>query len=314
MDRINTWEEVACEWCGSDDGLELFTGQDLLMNFPGQFRLVRCQQCGLIRQNPRLAWESLKTYYGEDYNPYQGIIEKEPSRLRRMDRRYGMWKRIRAIERHQPSGRLLDVGCGTGIFLAEIQRTGRWDLMAVEPSPDAAAYVQRELKIPVVPRRFSEADLPSGGFDVITLWNVLEHLDHPIQDLRRAASLLRKGGWLVLSLPNVESLEAKVLSKYWIGWDLPRHLYLFPQVQLDTILREIGLETRDKQCIAGSHASFGLSLEFWLNGTGRRRNKLLTAMVRAYQSLPARLLTVLPFYLLNQLRLSSVITIFAQKI
>src|SRR5512145_1690770 len=143
-DRELIWEESLCDWCGSPGGEVLFIGPDLLMELPGEFHLVRCTACGLIRQNPWLAWESLKSYYPEDYSAYEPIIGRERSRLRRADRRYGMWKRLRSIERFQPDGRLLDVGCGTGIFLAEAQRTRRWDLMAVEPSPAAAEYVQRE--------------------------------------------------------------------------------------------------------------------------------------------------------------------------
>jgi SAM-dependent methyltransferase len=310
--KMLVWEDCSCDWCGSSASERLFSGGDLLHDLPGEFHMVRCSQCGLIRQNPRLAWESLKSYYPEDYSAYQSIIEKEPSRLRRLDRRYGMWKRLRAIQRFQPEGRLLDVGSGTGIFLAEAQRAGRWELMAVEPSPGAASYVRSELEIPVLNHRFAEADLPEDHFDVITMWNVLEHLDHPVRDLDRAARLLREGGLLVLSIPKVESLDARLFGPCWAGWDLPRHLYLFPQVQLKDLLSEAGLQVVDSRCLAGSHSAFELSLEFWLKarGTAKRAARSLLAV---YRSLPVRLAASLPFWLVDQANRCTVITVFAQK-
>jgi len=282
------------------------------MGLTGRFRLVQCPQCGLIRQNPHLSWESLKDYYPEDYSPYTKIIETERSTARRMDRRYGMWKRLRALERFQPGGRLLDVGCGTGVFLGEAQRSGRWELMGVEPSPQAAAYAQEALGISVLAQRFGEADLPAGHFDAITMWNVLEHLDSPIRDLRRAYQLIRPGGWLVLAIPNVDGSGAKLFGRYWMGWDLPRHLYLFPKKQLRRILGEIGFDWVDARCIAGGHSSLDLSIEFLLRAKNID-NSATRFLLRLYRSLPSRVACSPLFWLADRLRQCSLITIFAQK-
>lgn len=284
------------------------------MALPGRFRLVRCQRCGLMRQNPRLKWESLQHYYPEDYSAYEPIIQAEQSRWKRLDRRYGMRKRLRAIERFQPGGRLLDAGCGTGVFLAEAQRTGRWDLTGLDPSAGAASYVRQHLQIPMVEARFAEADLPPDSFDVITMWNVLEHLDYPIRDLRRARALLREDGWLIFSIPNVESLEARVFGSFWLGWDLPRHLYLFPRRQLRIILAELGFGAVEDQCIAGSHAAAGLSLDFWSQKWLPRDSALRQRLVKLYLSLPVRLGLSLPFWILDRFRACSLITVFARKV
>ena len=82
------WEETICDWCGTPGGAPLLEGPDRHLHLPGQFRLVTCPQCGLIRQSPRLAWVSLKDYYPESFCSFARAIDEEPSFWRRLDRRY----------------------------------------------------------------------------------------------------------------------------------------------------------------------------------------------------------------------------------
>ncbi len=110
-------------------------------------------------------------------------MREEKTVIRRLDKRYGPWKRLRAIERFQPGGKLLEIGCGTGLFLEEALKSHRWDVTGIEPSRRAADYAKNQLNIPVYNGRFSEIELPPGSFDVVVLWNVLEHLDQPFEDL-----------------------------------------------------------------------------------------------------------------------------------
>jgi SAM-dependent methyltransferase len=307
-----SWEKVPCDGCGSEAFNPLFEGTDLLLDLPGHFFLVQCSQCGLIRQNPRISWDSLKKYYPEDYKPYTKLITTERSILRRLDRRYGMWKRLHSIQRYKYGGRLLDVGCGTGIFLGEAHRSGRWELVGIEPTLQAAEYASKTLNIPCIPRRFNEVDMPEGSFDVLTMWNVLEHLENPIEDLRHAYQVLRPDGLLVLAIPNVDGIGPKLFGSYWMGWDLPRHLYLFPQKQLRKILEEIGFKWMDARCIAGGHSSFVLSLEFFLRARNIRGGIPLF-MLKVCRSLPTRLVLSPIFFLADLFRQCSLITIFAQK-
>jgi SAM-dependent methyltransferase len=307
-----SWTEAPCAWCGTHDSWLLFEGEDLLIGMPGKFKLVECKKCGLIRQNPRLEWESLKAYYPEDYSPYRIIIDQEQSTLRRVDRRYGMWKRLQALEKYQPGGKLLDVGCGTGIFLGEAQRSGHWEVMGVEPSPQASAYASQALGIPILTQRFAETDLPDNSTDVVSMWDVLEHLDDPIRDLKRAHQMLRPGGWLVLGLPNVDGIGAKLFGNYWVGWDLPRHLYLFPQKVLRSILEEIGFEWKTTRCIAGAHSALKMSFEFLLRAK-KYDNKAFGWIIRVYKSIPVRVLLSPLFYLSDRFHQSTQITIFARK-
>ena len=308
------WEKVPCDWCGSTDDEFIFDGSDRLLHLPGQFRMVRCRKCGLIRQNPRLVWNSLKDYYPDDFISYVPLIREERSRFRRLDRRYGIWKQGHAVERYQNGGRLLDVGSGTGIFLEELLRSGRWQVVGIEPTERAAEYARTALHVEILEGRFSEVTLPDNSFDVITMWHVLEHLDHPIADLRHAHKLLKENGLLTIEIPNVDGLEAKLFGQYWIGWELPRHLFQFPQSTLRTILTSLGFEWIATRRISMTHALLGNSIEFWMQSWNPRYHKIARWLLQLYRSFPARIVLGLPLWIYNRFNLSTVITIFARKI
>lgn len=311
LERVE-FETAACDHCGSSNEQLLFEGPDWLHGLPGRFRLVRCTQCGWIRQNPRPTRETIGAYYPADYEPFIKAIDDEPF-LRRWDRRYGMIKRCRAIEKHQRSGRLLDVGCATGNFLNEMRRRGRWEVFGIEPEGAAASYAIQRFGHQVHIGTLADADLPSGSFDVITMWNVLEHLHTPWADLLRVRDLLRTGGLFVFSIPNLESIEARVFGPLWLGWDLPRHLYLFPRKSLIKSLAEIGLMVQDVKCLSGSQDAAVVSLQMYLEAKLGRASLWPRRVVPLCRTLPARLLTAPLFWAMNRANQASIITLFARK-
>lgn len=302
-----------CAWCGERRSATLFQRRDTLTGLPGIFTLVRCTTCGTIRQDPRPSPEDLQAYYPESYSPYELMIDEERRPWTRWQRRYGMWKRLRLIGRYQRPGRLLDVGAGTGIFLAEARRAG-WDVTGVEPSPAAIQRAAGRLASAITPGRFDQIESPPSTFDVITLWNVLEHLEQPLDDLKRAARLLRPGGLLVLSVPNLGAWEAKVFGRDWIGWDVPRHLYLFPGRVLAAMLSTAGFEMLERRCLAGGHATLELCLTSWLSGWRMRQPKAFGMLMIAFRSWPVRLLLGLPLWLIDRLRWGTLITIAARRL
>ncbi len=252
-----------CDVCGSSSHHFVFRGPDRLMGLPGEFSFVRCTNCGLIYQWPRLPWEQLAAYYEGNYASYSALLDDDPIIIRRLLRRLGGLKQRWYVERFKRSGSLLDVGCGTGLFLREMQHAGGWQLGGVEPTTEAAAYVRRRLGIPVYDELFEEAPLPPASQDVITLWHVLEHVPSPMATLQKAWEALKPGGYLIISIPNYESLGRRVFGRYWIGWDLPRHLFIFPRPVLLRMFRQAQFEVVDTRCFQISYASLGHSLAFW---------------------------------------------------
>jgi SAM-dependent methyltransferase len=279
---------------------------------PGLFTVVQCQDCGLLRQNPRPTAESIDFYYRADYEPYAIAPADEKSRWRRWDRRYGLGKRRRAIERFVSEGRLLDVGCATGNFLDEMRRNGRWKVEGVEPNREAASYAQERLGLEVLVGHLEEVALPSASFDVITMWNVLEHLHDPLGSIRAVDRLLKPGGLFVFSIPNMESLEARVFGQYWLGWELPRHLYFFPRPVLTGILASTHMTVLRWDCLVGAYPSFLLTLRFALQ-RGQESTWWTRPLLAAARSLPVRALLAPLFYVLTRTGRASLITGFARK-
>jgi SAM-dependent methyltransferase len=308
-----SFEPVQCDNCGGRESRRLFSGRDLLLGMPGEFTFVECLNCGWMRQDPRPVATELSRYYPDSYLPYAQALEDERWPWRRWDRQFGIIKRCRSIERYAARGRLLEVGCGTGIFLNEMRRRG-WDVAGIEPSSYASGYARQRFGVKVFDGPLERYDEEAGCFDVVALWNVLEHLPHPAKGIVQLQRLLKPGGLLVISVPNYEGLDRYLFGASWIGWDLPRHLYVFPRKGLADFFEAHHLRVLDRASPAGSYHAFLLSLQFWLRN--RRRAdawKSSHAAVALGRSLPFRLLNAPIFRLVDAVGLSSVITHYVRN-
>src|SRR2546426_5645717 len=179
--------------------------------------IVACRGCGLVRQDTRpLATAAL--YDGGNYatdDPKGGYanyfldaaVNKRTfgQRIREVEKRYGR------------KGRLLDVGCALGDFLLEAKAAG-WDVAGVEISTFAAQRA-RARGLRVTAGRLEELDLPAASFDVITLYEALEHLTDPVATLAAVHRLLVPGGLLHLVTPNVGGVQARLLGRHWYHYN-----------------------------------------------------------------------------------------------
>lgn len=308
------WSVNSCAWCSSTASEFIFEGPDRLGHMPGKFQMVRCKKCGLIRQNPRLVWDRLKDYYPDDYVAYDwGADQEKKSIFQSWINGYGNWKRRRAIESYIVGGTLLEVGCGTGAFLRELLGTNRWEVIGIEPNASAVAYARKSLKSKIYEGRFSEIPLREESLDVVVMFCVLEHLENPIEDLKKANKLMKLGGYLVFTIPNPESLGNFVFGKYWAGWDLPRHLYIFPHDVLNEILIESGFQIISRQCLATSYHALGHSLEFWTQSWETKYPRLKRLLIYIYYWRVVRIALAVPLSIIDRINLCTNITYFVQK-
>lgn len=296
-----------CEICGADDPEPVAARPDLLFGGAAVYTFCRCRACGVLYQHPRPTEATIGQLYPHDtsYPSYRRAIAAEPL-LKQFDRRYGLAKRCRLVRRHVAAGRLLDVGCATGDFLSEMARQPGWSVMGVEPSPDAGRYAAGS-GLTVVRGVLNDGAFAAGSFDAVTMWDVLEHVYDPRAVIAEAARILRPGGVLVVNHPNTASLDRRIFGRLWVGYELPRHLYLYPSEQLGRLMGEYGLREVERTCFYGSHAAAVDSLIYVFEeryGRGRASRQLRLAL----RSLPVRLAAGPYFLVADRLGLGSNIT------
>jgi 2-polyprenyl-3-methyl-5-hydroxy-6-metoxy-1,4-benzoquinol methylase len=142
-------------------------------------------------------------------------------------------------------GRILDVGCSNGAYLAALRSQG-WEVEGIEMDGVAADYAinERRLKVTTGDAESVLARLPDQSYDVVTMWHLLEHLFDPAAALANARRILRPGGMLMLEVPNFAATLAGIFRKNWFALDVPRHLYHFTPDTLRALLMHAGMQPR----------------------------------------------------------------------
>jgi 2-polyprenyl-3-methyl-5-hydroxy-6-metoxy-1,4-benzoquinol methylase len=215
----------------SDDPASYFSSS---RSRAGYLPIVRCRTCGLVQENPRDDAATLARVYAslED-----AVYDQEDD-----NRRVAAERHLGFVTRHVPKpGKLLDVGCSTGLFAVAAARAG-WESTGI----DASTWSIERAKERRSAARFEAASLetlalPERSFDVITLWDVLEHVSDPAAVVRQAERWLKPGGWFFLSLPNAASWTARALGRRWVLL-LREHLWYFSPETIGRLLRREGFE------------------------------------------------------------------------
>lgn len=238
-------EDVPCPMgCECSDSF-LFEGQDRLHGLPGVWKVVRCNCCGLGRTTPRPTAETIGHYYPSEYRlhaPLQRPAEEPaPSLLRRLKRRLGGLVDAQATPLpNQTPGHFYEVGCGNGGFMLSMQRKG-WTVEGLEVSPQGAESA-RNLGFRVENAPLETAEPPENKPNLVASWMVLEHLHEPVKALKRLASWVDPGAYLVASVPNTASLEFVLFKDAWYALQVPTHLFHYTPDSLKNVLDASGWE------------------------------------------------------------------------
>jgi 2-polyprenyl-3-methyl-5-hydroxy-6-metoxy-1,4-benzoquinol methylase len=230
----------ACPLCGGREVRSVFsflrpraavaTGRPTESLYGRAGSLVRCTSCGLVRQDPPPA-----VAYTEAEDP-DYLAEERGIRVT-------FRRTLERIESYRPPGKLLDVGCGPGLLLEEARARG-WDPVGIELSEWAVGEAKRR-GLDVRQQTLDELDLPPGSLDAVVLADLIEHVEDPLALMRRVRELLNPGGVVFCATPDVSSLAARVLRRWW--WSvLPGHLCLFSGPTLERLMTEAGLEVLER--------------------------------------------------------------------
>lgn len=308
--EIKNFTEL-CPWCKSNEFTLYVEARDWRHSIPGNYNLYSCARCGLIMQIPFPSWEKISTYYPGNYVSFQNT-NREEDWFSYTIKRLGYKERISLVNEYTDTGEWMDVGCGTGEFLEYLQHVKKWNLYGVEPIKEAVQIAEERTNLPIINTTFENlSGFEDISFDVITMWEVIEHLYNPISALEKASKLLKPGGILVMSTPNLSALDRLLFGKYWAGYDLPRHLFLFSTLTLENICNSFKLTCVKRTSLGGSFTAFMIGLTSWNTKVGNRcLHKLLSLRFLRYLM---QIVTFVPRKIAHHLNLGTSITLVFEK-
>lgn len=217
-------ESPECNICKSRETSFLFQGRDKsLYTHDHTFPVVRCRGCGLVFLSPQPSNEE-RSYHYYEY----------PCRSGREAQMMGHYQPVVDAMMRMPPGRVLDIGTGNSPFLPTMEGLG-WDVSGTEVDGVLIEEFHREHHIDLFGGDLQDAGFETGSFDVITIMGVLEHVSDPYSLMQEASRILKNGGLLCLYCFN-RGLEARLLGRFWVGFDVPRHLYSFSYLALEKLL------------------------------------------------------------------------------
>ena len=229
---------TACPVCNSTNFEQVLEAKDYLVSRE-TFKINECHNCTLRFTNPRPDDAVLGSYYNSvEYISHTNEGNSLVNKLYKLARFFTLRGKEKRIRKNTAAKELLDIGCGTGHFLAHCKSKG-WQVTGIEPDPTARSIAREELKLDVLEKL---KEIYGKSYDRITLWHVLEHLPNLKEDLSTIFELLKDDGKLFIAVPNYLAYEAKVFQEHWAAYDVPRHLYHFTPEAMNRLVTKYGLK------------------------------------------------------------------------
>lgn len=257
-----------CRVCGRTDTVEQYpNARDYVTGHT--FKVMECLGCKVSFTAP--CPEDMEPYYPKTYRRYTEMVIFILKSMYKLKVR--RWAKL-----FDRPGKALEVGCGDGFMLQTLKELG-WDVAGIERTDEMAAYARERFGIKVFTKGFEE--IPSGAeFDLIILFQVLEHMSSPLEVLEQCRRLLKPGGKIVIGVPNFESWQSKYAGAEWFHLDAPRHLSHFSPRSLENALGMAGLSVQRINFISFEHDPFGW-LQSILNKRFGNRNTLTKLLMRS---------------------------------
>ena len=237
-------ETVPCNLCGAEGGETVYPAKyepgqprDLARVFRASAdellidRLERCRECGLQFVNPRPAATAIVDAYSQGDDP--AYVSQARARERTFD---GALAHIEKL--NGGTGRILDIGTAAGTFLAAAQKRG-WKVEGCEPNRWMAAWGSKQFGIDIRPGEIFAQTYEPGSFDVVTLWDVIEHTPDPASVIEKCCELLKPGGLLIVNYPDIGSWIARAMGRRW-PFLSSVHLFYFTRRTMRTFLERHG--------------------------------------------------------------------------
>lgn len=240
---------ISCYACSRPLKSIIFTTYDYNDN-KTPYTFYQCNYCELIQIYPFPKVEKNTKYYSySDPNEYAKDKNKQIKFISKIPfgslllRKYidGCYqKRYERVLTLCKKGKILDIGCGEGSFLRKFP-TSSWQISGVEINKNLAEFAKTHTKnATIITKPIESARFPKKNFDIITLWHVLEHLHNPKVVLKSLNKLINPNGYLVIEVPNGNSIYRKLFKAHWQLLLLPQHLFFWTKKSITFALNKSG--------------------------------------------------------------------------
>lgn len=243
-----------CYYCQSINYIVQYKTSDI---FDNNYEIVKCSDCNSYFLTPNPSYEILSkayddSYYGESEKKFSfPILEKV------LD--YFRMGRARKLKTYiNPGANILDIGCGNGRFLMYLNKLGNYNLFGTELEGNSARRTSEIKEINLKIGFIEENDFEENFFDAITLFHVFEHLHEPKKILQIISKILKSDGILMISFPNIDSLQSRIFKGNWLHLDPPRHLFFFSPKDFEKIIHDLGYELIDRKFLSFEQNPYGM--------------------------------------------------------
>lgn len=232
--KIGFQDERLCCLCGENK-------VRIIRSESGGKNIIQCRKCGLISRVPFPDCKELSKTYEESYYDGQGEIGYKDYLEQREELLLLARDRLKIIMRYIKTGKLLDVGCATGEFLEVADELG-WDVSGIEISNFSSSVARERTGLDIQTGTLAQFT-EKNKFNVVTMWDVLEHVIDPFEELKKIYNLLEKKGLVVICTPNVSSIRAIREKSNWHGYRVSQeHIYFFEPKTLENMLKKAGFK------------------------------------------------------------------------
>jgi len=228
------------------------------------FNIIKCTKCQNFFTDP--VPSSLSNYYQDRYRKYNVIVLTVLRFLYKF--RVKSW--VKSFKENNYYA--MEIGCGDGFMLSILKNMG-WKVLGVERDEKSVIHARNMFGIDVISEPISET-IYENKFDMIILFQVLEHVDRPVELLNKCKKMLRTNGKIIISFPNFESWQAKLTKHNWLHLDVPRHLNHFTKDSMNFYLDKLNLSIDRISFRSFEHDIYGW-IQSLLNGMGFETNLLL---------------------------------------
>jgi SAM-dependent methyltransferase len=230
MNRSTFELEETCILCNTNKWMILYT--------LGDFRIVKCFECGLCKTDPFSTSDEVDRIHANIYT-IENRLAIYSSRKNEFVGRYRRQLREISAVKNNCGNKLLDVGCSAGFFL-KIAKDEGYEVFGIEVSEETGNYAQQKYGLDVFIGTLTDAGFPDKRFDVITLWDVIEHVHDPNLFLLEVKRILKDDGILAIQSPNMDSQMASFSKDKWCWWTVPDHLFHFNPYTLSRLMEMSG--------------------------------------------------------------------------